>query len=234
MPTCSFFLEGLCTRDNCPYRHVKVNPDAEVCPDFLKGYCPRRDECKRRHVNACPVFEQTGECPKGQNCPLPHISKKPKTPAPAKPKRKSIGQTPTVKKQKTTRYYEDSVVETKSTAPPKEEEECSEKSAAYETRRRRLLQKVELAKQGWTGVAVTKEKVVDPDDSGPYEEIDEEEEEAEVVPRPPIGELPSFIPLGNCSSDEEGVEGKATESNKDTHILADGVQEEEEYEERLI
>ena len=31
-------------KENCPYRHVKVNEDADVCEDFLKGYCPLNDK----------------------------------------------------------------------------------------------------------------------------------------------------------------------------------------------
>ena len=39
MPVCSYFLSGDCTKENCPYRHVKVNNDAKVCQEFLNGYC---------------------------------------------------------------------------------------------------------------------------------------------------------------------------------------------------
>jgi len=37
MPNCKYYLEGVCSRDPCPYRHVKVSDSAEICPDFLKG-----------------------------------------------------------------------------------------------------------------------------------------------------------------------------------------------------
>lgn len=37
-------LAGLCTNTACPYRHVKVNSNAPVCEDFLKGYCADGDE----------------------------------------------------------------------------------------------------------------------------------------------------------------------------------------------
>jgi len=40
MPVCSFFLRGVCTKDDCPYLHVYVGKDAEICLDFAKGYCP--------------------------------------------------------------------------------------------------------------------------------------------------------------------------------------------------
>jgi hypothetical protein len=41
---CSAFLAGLCSNTTCPYRHVKVNENAPVCEDFLKGYCADGDE----------------------------------------------------------------------------------------------------------------------------------------------------------------------------------------------
>ena len=44
MPVCSFFLRGVCTKDNCPYVHVSVGKDAEVCQDFLRGYCPSGEQ----------------------------------------------------------------------------------------------------------------------------------------------------------------------------------------------
>jgi len=51
MPVCHYFLKGVCTNVSCPYTHVKVNERAEICPDFLKGYCPRGPTCKLKHVN---------------------------------------------------------------------------------------------------------------------------------------------------------------------------------------
>ena len=44
MPVCSYFLQGRCNFDSCPYRHVNVNPKAEVCKHFLKGYCSKGDQ----------------------------------------------------------------------------------------------------------------------------------------------------------------------------------------------
>ena len=41
MPVCQFFLRGTCSNDNCPYSHVNVSKGAEVCEDFLKGFCSR-------------------------------------------------------------------------------------------------------------------------------------------------------------------------------------------------
>uniref|UniRef100_A0A7S1FZJ5 C3H1-type domain-containing protein n=1 Tax=Corethron hystrix TaxID=216773 RepID=A0A7S1FZJ5_9STRA len=50
-PICSFFeRNGMCFRDGCPYRHVKVDSDAGICPRFAeKGYC-EDSKCALRHV----------------------------------------------------------------------------------------------------------------------------------------------------------------------------------------
>ena len=51
-PTCQFFeKDGMCWRGNeCPFRHVKVSEDAEVCARFQKfGYCEKKD-CYLRHI----------------------------------------------------------------------------------------------------------------------------------------------------------------------------------------
>ena len=127
--------------------------------------------------------------------------------------------------------------------------------AALEAKRERLMRKVELAKQGWTGVAVTagpepsqsqsesKAEGGDDLDTTPYEEIDDEEEEEEgdgadqtVLRRPPVGELPSFIPLSRDSGDEDGgdeaaVADSLSSAAKDNSLVAAN---EEEFEERLI
>ena len=128
---------------------------------------------------------------------------------------------------------------------------------AMETKRKRLMRKVELAKQGWTGLGTASELSRgqrnqsgstnadggDLDDSGPYEEIDEDDEEDAVddtvLRRPPVGELPSFIPLSRESDDEDGDDGGAEIAVADSLSVAkdDGVvadKGEEEFEERLI
>ncbi|KAI1309354.1 Zinc finger CCCH domain-containing protein 3 [Halotydeus destructor] len=51
MPVCSFFLDGVCGKENCPYRHVNVGPGAEKCAEFTKfGHCSRYDKCQKLHV----------------------------------------------------------------------------------------------------------------------------------------------------------------------------------------
>lgn len=47
MPVCSYFLKGICSNSNCPYSHVYVSRKAEVCQDFLKGYCPMGEKVRR-------------------------------------------------------------------------------------------------------------------------------------------------------------------------------------------
>ena len=54
IPICSFFQRnGLCNRgDACPFRHIKVNPRATLCPSFsLLGFCENKD-CVMKHIRA--------------------------------------------------------------------------------------------------------------------------------------------------------------------------------------
>lgn len=49
MAPCRHFLKGICTNPECPYPHVKVSSKAEICVDFVNGYCPKGPTCKLRH-----------------------------------------------------------------------------------------------------------------------------------------------------------------------------------------
>jgi hypothetical protein len=72
MQDCSYFLQGICSNEQCAYRHVHVNPNASVCEGFLKGYCSDGNECKKKHTYVCPIFEETGKCLEGSKCKLHH------------------------------------------------------------------------------------------------------------------------------------------------------------------
>ncbi|CAH1270812.1 ZC3H3 [Branchiostoma lanceolatum] len=50
MPVCSYFLRGVCNRDDCPYSHVYVSRNAQVCQDFVHGYCPRGKQVAPRTI----------------------------------------------------------------------------------------------------------------------------------------------------------------------------------------
>eukprot|EP00697_Spironema_sp_BW2_P008906 gnl/Spiro4/23640_TR11689_c0_g1_i1.p3 gnl/Spiro4/23640_TR11689_c0_g1~~gnl/Spiro4/23640_TR11689_c0_g1_i1.p3 ORF type:complete len:121 (-),score=10.24 gnl/Spiro4/23640_TR11689_c0_g1_i1:45-407(-) len=50
MPTCTAFLACVCTNSKCAYSHVKTNPSAPVCPDFVNGLCAQGPNCKLRHT----------------------------------------------------------------------------------------------------------------------------------------------------------------------------------------
>ncbi|KAA6424093.1 MAG: Zinc finger CCCH domain-containing 3 [Trebouxia sp. A1-2] len=41
---------GLCTTEECPYAHVKVDPNAPVCQEFVSGHCPRGVSCTKKHL----------------------------------------------------------------------------------------------------------------------------------------------------------------------------------------
>jgi len=217
MPTCKFFLEGVCTAEDCPYQHVKVNAQADICASFLKGYCVNGADCKQRHVMACPDFDKTGLCRKGEKCPFPHVDrtggkKKP----PAKPKRKSLGMTPDHSLQKKSRvaqrYYHDNLDQdiadvkadkeaTKDMSDVKAE--ATKTKEDLEAKRKRLLKKIEVAKQGWSKPNAEDENMKNMDDSGPYENIDGDSSEDEIVTRAPIGQLGDFISIAGYSSEEE-------------------------------
>ena len=216
MPVCKFFLEGVCSKENCPYLHVKVSEKAAICQAFLKGYCSNGSDCKQRHVMACPEYDKTGVCSKpAGKCPFPHINKtaalntEKKVP-PVKPKRKSLGQTPADHKKsrvQAARYYDDS---RRNTEEDKTGEAAVDITPELESKRKRLLHKIELAKQGWTGVSVSvikDESEGKLDDSGPYEKIDSDSSDEEETPvaREPIGHLGDFISLAGYSSEDEEI-----------------------------
>ena len=221
MPVCKYFLEGVCSKEACPYLHVKVSEKAAICPAFLKGYCSNGSDCTLRHVMACPEYDKVGVCSKpAGKCPFPHVSNTAgqagqaqpgKKVAPAKPKRKSLGQTPADHKKSrvaartTGRYYEDTRVEEDQETPLQEDTKVTPE---LESKRKRLLRKIELAKQGWTGVSVSviKDETEELNDSGPYEKIDSDSSgEEEKVSREPVGQLGDFISLAGYSSEDEEI-----------------------------
>ena len=72
---CSHFQRGKCTKADCRYAHVRVNPSVPVCRDFsVLGYCGRGSACPERHVFECPDYSATGKC-SNSLCRLPHIDR---------------------------------------------------------------------------------------------------------------------------------------------------------------
>lgn len=61
MPTCSYFLRGVCTREVCPYLHVSVGRHAKVCLDFARGYCPNGEEVGRERERKSGGRAEGGE-----------------------------------------------------------------------------------------------------------------------------------------------------------------------------
>ncbi|XP_012578331.1 PREDICTED: zinc finger CCCH domain-containing protein 3 [Condylura cristata] len=60
MPVCSYFLRGVCSSSDCPYSHVYVSRKAEVCADFLKGYCPLGAKVRARVGMPVPPARSLG------------------------------------------------------------------------------------------------------------------------------------------------------------------------------
>jgi len=73
-PLCLHFVnKGRCTRDNCPFPHVKVGARHGVCRDFaVLGYCEKGLDCDKQHVRECPDFAEKGTC-STKGCKLPHV-----------------------------------------------------------------------------------------------------------------------------------------------------------------
>jgi hypothetical protein len=60
MAVCSFFEEGRCGAEACPYLHVRVSPSAPLCTAFVAGFCPRGLACTLRHSLLCPSLARAG------------------------------------------------------------------------------------------------------------------------------------------------------------------------------
>ena len=75
VPACAHFQRGKCTKDDCRYAHVRVNPAAPVCRAFSTyGFCETGLLCQERHVFECPDYASSGKCP-NKHCRLPHIDR---------------------------------------------------------------------------------------------------------------------------------------------------------------
>ncbi|GJJ68457.1 cleavage and polyadenylation specificity factor subunit 4 [Entomortierella parvispora] len=71
-PPCQHFQRAACTKDNCPYPHIKKNPQAPICRPFAtEGWCNDGDACKDRHVWICPDFGTPAGCKR--KCGLAHL-----------------------------------------------------------------------------------------------------------------------------------------------------------------
>ncbi|KAH7086703.1 hypothetical protein FB567DRAFT_549159 [Paraphoma chrysanthemicola] len=73
-PHCQHFQKGRCTKDDCQFPHVRLNPAALNCEAFgQKGYCEKGSRCAELHAHECPTFANTGTCRYGTKCRLGHV-----------------------------------------------------------------------------------------------------------------------------------------------------------------
>lgn len=76
MPICNQYLMGSCTRDDCPYLHVRKGDDVKVCKDFaFRGFCEMGGKCPMLHSWDCQEYKRKGECSLGAKCRLRHRDK---------------------------------------------------------------------------------------------------------------------------------------------------------------
>ena len=75
VPACVHFVRGSCSKDPCPYPHVRASPAAHICEAFSNlGYCDMGVACPDRHVFECPEYFQKGEC-STVGCRLAHVDR---------------------------------------------------------------------------------------------------------------------------------------------------------------
>lgn len=43
-------VQGACSKAECPYLHVNLEPAAPVCEAFLRGYCAAGASCRAKHL----------------------------------------------------------------------------------------------------------------------------------------------------------------------------------------
>lgn len=73
-PTCLHFQDDRCSKDDCRFAHVHLNPAASNCDSFGRlGYCEKGNACTNLHAHECPTFANTGICSYGDKCRLGHV-----------------------------------------------------------------------------------------------------------------------------------------------------------------
>ncbi|USP77139.1 transcription initiation factor tfiid subunit 7 [Curvularia clavata] len=90
-PTCTYFMAGRCSNNDCRFAHVRVDPAALNCKKFGRlGYCEKGDTCTELHAHECPYYANQGFCYHGDNCRMGHYHrasrmKASRFPSPASP-----------------------------------------------------------------------------------------------------------------------------------------------------
>lgn len=168
-------------REDCPYLHKKLSAKAEVCVDFLKGFCKLAEKCNKRHEFVCPDLEAKGKCDKVKclYCKKQQMSLNNKKEAHP---RKTIVSASVMKEP--TKSPSASVTTVEPTDTP---------AARYFITSKDSIQLGEIAK-----VSELNDESLGDANRTSDSEIDEEDTTASSVPRrtrPQLGDLPAFIPF---------------------------------------
>ncbi|KAJ2589534.1 hypothetical protein H4R99_007430 [Coemansia sp. RSA 1722] len=92
VPLCLHYQRDMCTKPGCRFVHRKINPEAPICREFVyKGFCPKGNSCKHRHIWQCPDWVEKGKCLR-KKCKLPHPDPSKNTAASIQSSAEAIGQ----------------------------------------------------------------------------------------------------------------------------------------------
>ncbi|KAA6396285.1 MAG: putative Cleavage and polyadenylation specificity factor subunit 4 [Streblomastix strix] len=75
MPECQYFASnGICTKEDCAFRHVTPEDKIHECVWYNRGFCSHGPKCKSKHARKqpCPLY-MAGFCPDGPNCINSHL-----------------------------------------------------------------------------------------------------------------------------------------------------------------
>lgn len=199
MPVCRFYLQGCCTNETCPYLHKKLNDNAEICLEFLKGFCTLASNCTKRHEYVCPEWSQGKKCPRVK-CPYPHgVDTRPQVKV---VKEKPDKQSEVNKESDATKRYFDrmdsnssSVRDGLSDEDRRKLDKMLSKVERLKEHHKALMEAERLTQVGSELMTDIFRKNSDAMLNLEQRHCDDDNNEDSIPRRPPIGDIPEFIPI---------------------------------------